>query len=37
MKDIREEVGTKACILFGRIVNSRMKWAGHMVGMKDER
>ena len=22
---------------FGRIVKSRMKWAGHMVRMKDER
>ena len=29
-KDLREEVGTKACIV-GKIVNSRMKWAGHMV------
>ena len=36
MKDIREEVGTKACI-FGRIVKSRIKWAGHVVGMKDEK
>ena len=29
-KDLREEVGTKACIV-GKIVKSRMKWAGHMV------
>ena len=36
MKDIREEVGTKACIV-GKIVKGRMKWAGHMVRMKDER
>ena len=30
MKDLREEVGCKACIV-GKIVKSRMKWAGHMV------
>ena len=36
MKYMREEVGTKACII-GKIVKSRMKWAGHMVRMKDER
>ena len=36
MKYLREEVGTKACI-FGKIVKSRMKWAGHMVRMKDEK
>ena len=36
MKDLREEVGTKACIV-GKIVQSRMKWAGHLVRMKDER
>ena len=35
MEDLREEVGTKACI-GGKIVKSRMKWAGHMTGMKDE-
>ena len=29
MKDLREEGGTKACIV-GKIVKSRMKWAGHM-------
>ena len=28
MKDLREEVGTKACIA-GKIVKSRMKWAEH--------
>ena len=27
MKDLREEVGTKACIV-GKIVKSRRKWAG---------
>ena len=36
MKDLREEVGTKACIV-GKIAKSRMKWAGHMVRVKDER
>ena len=30
MKDLREEVGTKPCLV-GKIVKSRMKWAGHMV------
>ena len=30
MKYIREEVGTEACIV-GKIVKSRVKWAGHMV------
>ena len=29
MKDLREEVVTKSCIV-GKIVKSRMKWAGHM-------
>ena len=36
MKDLREEVGTKACIV-GKIVKSRMTWAGHMVRMKDDK
>ena len=36
MKDLREEVGTKACIV-GKIVKSRMKWAGHMVRRKDDK
>ena len=35
MKDVREEVGTNACEV-GKIVKNRMKWAGHMVRMKDE-
>ena len=34
MKDLREVV-TKACIV-GKIVKNRMKWAGHMVRMKDD-
>ena len=33
MKDLRDEIGTKACIV-GKIVKSRMKWAGHMVRKK---
>ena len=36
MKDMREEVGTKACIV-DKIVKSRMKWAGHIVRMKDDK
>ena len=36
MQDVREEVGTKACIV-GKIVKSRMKWAGHVVRMKDDK
>ena len=36
MKDLRQEVGTKACLV-GKIVKSRMKWAGHMVRMKDDK
>ena len=36
MKDMREQVGTKACIV-GKIVKSRMKWAGHMVRTKDDK
>ena len=36
MKDLREEVGTKACIV-GKIVKSRMKWGGHMVRMNNDK
>ena len=36
MKDMREEVENKYCIV-GKIVKSRMKWAGHMVRMKDDK
>ena len=36
MKVLTEEVGTKACIV-GKIVKSRMKLAGHMVRMKDDK
>ena len=36
MKYLREEVVSKACIV-GKIVKSRMKWAGYMVRMKDDK
>ena len=36
MKDLSDDVGAKACTV-GSIVNGRIKWAGHMVKMKDER
>ena len=36
MKDLREEVVTKACIDV-KIVKSRMKWDGHIVRMKDDK
>ena len=36
MKYLREEVGTKACIV-GKIVKSRMKCTGHMVRMKEDK
>ena len=36
IKDLREEVETKACTV-GKIAKSRMKWAGHMVRIKDKR
>ena len=36
MKDLREEVGAIACIV-GTIVKSGMKWARHMVRMKDDK
>ena len=36
MKYLREEVRTEACIV-AKIVKSRIKWAGHMVRMKDDK
>ena len=33
MKDLSIEIGTGACVV-GKIVKSRMRWAGHMVRMK---
>ena len=36
IKDLREEFGTKPCVV-GKIVKSRMKWAGHMVRMEDDK
>ena len=35
LKDLRYEVGTKACIVC-KIIKSRMTWAGHMVRTKDD-
>ena len=32
MNDLREEVGME-CSLTGRLVRSRMRWAGHLVRM----
>ena len=36
IKALREEVGTKACIV-DKIVRSRIKWAGQIVRIKNER
>ena len=36
MKDLRETVVSKDCIV-GKLVQSRMELAGHMVRMNDER
>ena len=36
MKCLREDVGTKACVV-GKIVKCRMKWAGRTIRMKSER
>ena len=36
MKDLRAEVGTKACMV-GKIVNSWIKWTGYMVRMIDDK
>ena len=36
VKDLREEVGTNAYIV-GKSIKSRIKWAGNMVRMKDDR
>ena len=37
MKYLREEVGTTEACIVGKVVKSRMKWAGYMVRMKDAR
>ena len=34
-RHLGKEVRTKACLV-GKIVKSRMKWAGHMFRIKDE-
>ena len=36
MGELREEVGIKKCLM-GRLVKSRMKWAGHVERMKEDR
>ena len=36
MDDLREEVGIQKCLM-GRLVKSRMKWAGHVERMKEDR
>ena len=34
MKDLGEEISTEACII-GKRVKRWARWAGHMVGMKE--
>ena len=36
MDELREEVGIQMCLM-GRLVKSRMKWAGHVERMKEDR
>ncbi len=36
MDELREEVGIEKCLM-GRLVKSRMKWAGHVERMKEDR
>ena len=36
MDELREEVGTQKCLM-GRLVKSRLKWAGHVEQMKEDR
>ena len=36
MDELREEVGIQKCLM-GRLVKSRMKWAGHVERMKEDR
>ena len=36
MDELREEVGIQKCLM-GRLVKSRMKWAGHVERFKDDR
>ena len=35
MDELREEVGIQKCLM-GRLVNCRMKWAGHVERMKED-
>ena len=36
MDEMREEVGIQKCLM-GRLVKSRLKWAGHVERMKEDR
>ena len=36
MDELREEVGIQKCLM-GRFVKSRLKWAGHVERMKEDR
>ena len=36
MDELREEVGIQKCLM-GRLVRSRLKWAGHVERMKEDR
>ena len=36
MDELREEVGIQKCVM-GRLVKSRLKWAGHVERMKEGR
>ena len=36
MDELREKVGIQKCLM-GRLVKSRMKWAGHVERMKEDR
>ena len=36
MDELREEVGIQKCLM-GRLVKSRLKWAGHVERMKEDR
>ena len=36
MDELREEVGIQKCLM-GRLVKSRLKWAGHVEQMKEDR
>ena len=37
MKDLREEMRNESCIVGNMIDNSRTKWTGQIIRLKDER